>query len=239
MQMVRGMLLSGLATALILSLAVAAVSVRGRVLTPDGGAAAVVIGTLALGFGGWGVAALLGIFFVTSSVLTRWKSGTKARVEPHGEVRTARTAAQVLANGAVPAGLAVIWALSPSEAVATGIAAAIAAATADTWATEIGLLSRRPPRLVTTWREVPPGISGGVTALGTAAAVAGAGLIAAGARLVDVPFWIPWAAGIAAMAFDSLLGATAEGRWRGVTNDTVNFVATLSAALAAAGASLL
>jgi uncharacterized membrane protein len=40
------------------------------------------------------------------------------------------------------------------------------------------------------------------------------------------------------MAFDSLLGATIEGRWRGVTNDTVNFLATLSAASAAAVASL-
>jgi uncharacterized membrane protein len=40
--------------------------------------------------------------------------------------------------------------------------------------------------------------------------------------------------GLAAMAFDSLLGATMEGRWRGMTNDTVNFLATLSAAGAAA-----
>jgi uncharacterized protein (TIGR00297 family) len=222
----------------VLSLAAAALAVRVRMLTLDGGAAAVVIGTLVLGYGGWGFAALLGIFFLTSSLLTQWRSTFKAPADSSMGPRTARTAPQVLANGAVPAGLAVVWALWPSETVAAAITAAIAAATADTWATEIGLLSRRPPRLITTWREVRPGISGGVTALGTAAAVAGAGIIAAGAWLVGVSPWIPWAVGVAAMTLDSLLGATIEGRWRGVTNDTVNFLTALLAAAGGAIASL-
>jgi uncharacterized protein (TIGR00297 family) len=233
------MLWPPLALALILSLAVAALAVRVRMLTPDGGGAAVAVGTLVLGFGGWGFATLLGIFFLTSSLLTQWKSAAKTPAGADARAGTARTAGQVLANGAVPAALAVVWALTHAAAVAGALTAAIAAATADTWATEIGLLSRRPPRLITTWRKVRPGASGGVTLLGTAAAVAGAGVIAIGARMVDVPIWIPWATGTAAMAVDSLLGATFEGRWRGVTNDTVNFVATLLAAAGGAGASLL
>jgi uncharacterized membrane protein len=86
---------------------------------------------------------------------------------------------------------------------------------------------------------VAPGVSGGVTFLGSAAALAGAGLIAGGARLLDVTVWIPWAAGIAGMAFDSLLGATVEDRRAGMTNDSVNFLTTLAAAVMAAALALL
>jgi uncharacterized protein (TIGR00297 family) len=220
------MVLLSLALGFILSLLVVGVSVRAHLLTADGAVAAVIVGTLTVGFGGWGFATLLGIFFVTSSILTRWQHPRKVRAEP----RTARTAVQVLANGGVATGVAVIWALSHSGIAATAFASAIAAATADTWATEIGLLSSRSPRLITTRRTVAPGVSGGVTSLGSLAAIAGAGLIAWSARLLDVAVWIPWTAGVAGMALDSLLGAIVEGRRAAVTNDTVNFLATLSAA---------
>lgn len=214
----------------VLSLLVATGSVRLHVLTRDGAAAAVLVGTLVFGFGGWGHATLLAIFFLSSSVLTRWKGDRKGG-SGHG---TARTAAQVLANGAVAAGLAVAWNQSHSVAIGAAFTAAVAASTADTWATEVGLLSRRPPRMITTWREVAPGASGGVTWLGTAAAIAGAGVIAGSAWLLDVPGWIPWVSGVGAMLLDSVLGATVEGRLRGMTNDSVNFLATLTAAAIAA-----
>lgn len=214
----------------VLSLLVATASVRFHLLTRDGAAAAVLIGTLVFGFGGWGHATLLAIFFVSSSILTRWKRERKL----HPEHRTGRTAGQVLANGLVAAGLAVAWSQSHSAVVAAAFTAAVAASTADTWATEVGLLSPRPPRMITTWRVVTTGASGGVTWLGTGAAIAGAGLIAGSAWLLDVPAWIPWVTGVGAMLVDSVLGASIEGRLRGVTNDTVNFLATLGAAAAAA-----
>ena len=227
LQMLRGeMLLLGF----VLSLVVAIASVRLHVLTRSGGAAGVLVGTLIFGFGGWGHAALLGIFFVSSSTLTRWKRERKI----HPEHRTGRTAPQVLANGLVATGLAVAWSQSHSAALAAAFSAAVAAATADTWATEIGLLSHRPPRMITTWREVMAGVSGGVTWLGTAAAVAGAGVIAGSAWLLNVPAWIPWITGVGAMLLDSVLGASVEGKLRGITNDAVNFVSTLVAAVVAA-----
>jgi len=234
-QMVGGMVAIDLVLGFVLSLLVAAASVRLRFLTPDGAAAATVVGTLTIGFGDWKFAALLVIYFVTSSILTRWQRPRKARAEP----RAARNAAQVLANGSVAAGSAVVWGFSHSGVAAAAYAAAIAAATADTWATEVGLLSRRPPRLITTWRTVAPGVSGGVTFLGSAAALAGAGLIAGSARLLDVTVWIPWAAGIAGMTLDSLLGATAQDRRAGMTNDSVNFLTTLAAAVMGAALVLL
>src|SRR5207244_11128023 len=115
----------------------------------------------------------------------------------------------------------------------------IAASTADTWAREIGLCSKAPPRLITarvllTRAEVRPGTSGGVTWLGTIAACVGAAVIAgfSMAWLETQPAAI-WLAGLMGMMVDSILGATVEGRVRGLTIDAANLLATLSRAVLA------
>src|SRR5437879_12254683 len=90
-------------------------------------------------------------------MLTRWAGGTGGR----------RNARQVLANG----GVAAAAALTGSWPAAAG---AIAAAAADTWATEIGSFTPAPPRLVASWESVTRGVSGGITALGSAAGSTGA-----------------------------------------------------------------
>ena len=146
----------------------------------------------------------------------------------------------MLANGAVAALLAVWAGVSPTPWVHAAFAGAIAASTADTWATEVGLLSKAPPRLITarvlrTRAEVPPGTSGGVTWLGTIAACVGAAVIAgfSMAWLGTQPAAI-WLAGLMGMMVDSILGATVEGRVRWMTNDGVNLIATATGALLAA-----
>ena len=52
--------------------------------------------------------------------------------------------------------------------------------TADTFSSELGILSKSKPRLLTSLnlREVPPGTNGGVTLLGTGAGALGSLLIA-------------------------------------------------------------
>jgi len=127
---------------------------------------------------------------------------------------------QVLANG----GVAAVAALLGSW---TATAGALAAATADTWATEIGSFSPAPPRLITTGARVTRGTSGGITALGTAGGVAGAAVIgalavwlqpggggaAAGATHPPEFLALTAAAGLVGMLVDSLLGATLQGRY--------------------------
>lgn len=241
----------------LLAAAVAAVGWRARALTGGGAAAAFVVGTIVFGTGGWAAAAVLFAFFLPSTLLSRvGRERKRAAVEAkHGP----RDAWQVLANGGVAAVCALL-AVRGGVPLYAAFAGAFAAASADTWGTEIGTLARAAPRSIVTLRPVAPGISGGITALGSFASVAGALCVAGVAALAGVAAWWPVAAGgVAGALADSLAGATLQAlRWcpacaqacetnphrcgsatvlrRGVAwigNDAVNFIATFAGALVA------
>jgi uncharacterized protein (TIGR00297 family) len=224
----------------LLAFLVALVAVRARALTRDGGVAAVVVGTISVA-AGWSWAALLVVFFVTSSVLSRVRAAARERITGSVVAKGgARDAVQVLANGGVFAFAALLSLLVPWAGWVPLGAGAIAASTADTWSSEIGTLSHTPPRLITSWRRVPAGTSGAVTLLGFAAAVAGALFMALVARAVG------WPAGAAVSAFaggaagalaDSLLGASFQARRRcpNCDKDTERKVHTCGTTTEAAG----
>ena len=180
-------------------------------LTGGGGVAALAVGGATAWGLGWRGVVLLFAFFISGSLLTRLAGGGGGQ----------RNYRQVLANGGVAAlaGLLGSWRLA---------AGALAAATADTWATEIGSFSPHPPRLITTWRQVTKGTDGGVTLIGMLGALGGALLIwGAASLLFSSQVVIVWA-GLAGMIADSLLGATLQGGR--FDNDAVNLAATVTGA---------
>ena len=116
--------------------------------------------------------------------------------------------------------MALIYGLTNYHLLQAGFAGTLATATADTWATELGVLSPYQPRLITTGERVPTGTSGGITLPGTSAAALGGlslGLVfwaVGGFRksLASLPL-IALVSGLAGSFFDSLLGAAVQAMY--------------------------
>jgi uncharacterized protein (TIGR00297 family) len=180
--------------------------------------------------------ALLALFLFTFSA-TRFGRGEKQRLGV-AEDKRGRNAAQVAANLGV-AGLGAAAALIhplPGTCFAVVITAALAEATADTLASELGEVLGGQPVMVTTRRRVPPGTDGAISLAGTLAGLGGSVLVVLVATLtLRLRASDAVCAGLGAASglfVDSLLGATAERRgW--LNNDAVNFLSTFVAAVIA------
>jgi uncharacterized protein (TIGR00297 family) len=212
---------------LVLSALIGGLGYWRKALTAGGVAGAILVGTLIFGFGGWIWGLLLITFFVSSSWLSHHRRADKEAVAEKFAKGSRRDLGQTLANGGLGAVLAVTFASYPDPLLFTAYIGVMSTVNADTWATELGILSRVLPRLVTTGEEVPPGTSGGVTRLGIWASVAGALLVGAVATalvqarsLLNGNDWslqaisytlLAVVGGVAGSLFDSLLGATLQG----------------------------
>ena len=210
---------------------VAAGARRLNALTPSGAWAACLVGTVLFAGGGWSWLVLVGTFFVSASALTLWNP-PGAEPPDRSLDRAGRRWDQVAANGGIATLAAAIHGLS-GWPLGFGIAAgAVAAAAADTWGTEIGRWSARPPRLIMSGTPVPRGTSGGITVIGTIAELGGALTVAAVATALAGQaspsrlFVATVAAGFSGALLDSVLGATIENRLRWVNNSVVNLLAT-------------
>ncbi len=235
-----------------------------RTLTPSGAVAGGLFAASLVGFGGW-VWALPGfVFFGLSSALS--VVGASENDDLHNE-QSRRTLTQVFANGGVAWGLLAVFVVLPAEASGgqaacyVGFLGALAAAAADTWATEVGTHFVETPRSLRTGKKVPQGTSGAVSIPGTGAAVLGAASVAGAAWMVGggmggVPVGQILVAGLVGMGIDSLTGATLQARfrdpdtgdererpvppnailvrgWQGIDNDVVNVICTGAGAITA------
>lgn len=198
-----------------LAAVVAGAACRGNALSRSGAIAAVAVGAAAVAAGwAWGI--LLFCFFATSSALTAYKATYKRQLT-EGMLGNSgrRDAFQVLANGSVFALAAAAWIASDALVWIAAGAGAIAAAAADSWATEIGIAFGGRPRSIVSLRPAQRGASGGITAAGTLGGIGGA------AAMGGIVLIIGWGSSVAAaavlagtigMVIDSLLGASAQAR---------------------------
>lgn len=147
-------------------------------LNKSGFVAAIVLGTGIHFFGGIWFSIIMVTFFISSSILTKLKNYNKEGLEKLNEKSGNRDYMQVLANGGVGLIFAFLYYLNPSPVFLLAYAVSFAEATADTWASEIGVLSKRKPLNILNFKPLKKGMSGGVSTLGTVSAFLGALLIA-------------------------------------------------------------
>ena len=230
---------------LVLGAGLAFKGYRGGSLDRSGAVGAALVGWGTL-YAGVRFGVVLGAFFFLSSAMTRVGGEIKRRIDENhvpGATSGGRNWIQVAANGLVPTFLAMSYSfatggpeylLGVNNAFETPLAAAFigyyGCCCGDTWSSELGVLSKKMPRLITTGEQVKPGTNGGVTTLGLAAS-------AAGGFAVGFAFWIgglfvpvvtgkiglalqfaaQWpvlviglGAGVVGSLMDSLLGATIQ-----------------------------
>jgi len=146
-------------------------------LTVSGALAAIITGlAVYLGFGINGLV-LLGVFFASSSLWSKYKSSAKNSIEEKLAKGATRDWRQVFANGGAAGFFSIVHYYHPDFIWLIGFVVCLASANSDTWASEIGSLSRKHPIYIRTFKRIEKGTSGAISMLGSTAALAGALLI--------------------------------------------------------------
>ena len=223
---------------------------RKKYLSLSGFISASFMGALITGYGGFDYLIPIGIFFISSTILSRFNNYQTMKVDSN------RSAAQVFANGGVALLICVISHFYQNNFLYYTFIAAIAAANSDTWGTEIGKLSKKKPVDILSRRQLDKGESGGITTIGLIGSLFGSLLLSATGYLLNVDARIAlliFISGFFASLFDSILGSTFQSRFisqsgliisesysknyylltgkKGFNNDAVNFFCTVSAPL--------
>ncbi len=247
--------------AFILAFLIAVISYRFKFLSISGSVGTFILAVVIFGVGGWKWTVPILTFFVLSSLISKVGKERRKKFDLIFEKSSTRDIYQVFANGGIAGLSAFIYHFYPNEIFYYAYLASVSAATFDTWATEIGTLFLSKPRLITNFKPVEPGTSGGVSIKGTIGGVVGSILI-----FLSATPWIEWdaaklaiviIAGFIGSLIDSFLGATIQAQYRcyvcskvterkihcnefaelirgnkKFNNDFVNFVCTMSGAFA-------
>jgi uncharacterized protein (TIGR00297 family) len=217
-----------------------------NLLTIDGARAATVLGLVTYGFGGLEMAILIVLFFFSSNIVGI-PFGKRVNALSHASSSSRRTGSQVWGNAFWVAIFTIIWFVLKADMFFIAAIGAIATASADTWATEVGTRFRTKAYLITNRKEVEIGTDGAISFPGTIAAILGALFIAGLALFFDKNFLILssvsiFIGGLFGTFADSYLGAVFQYGTKQLPvildsdenrdNNTVNFIATGIGALA-------
>ncbi|KAI8987904.1 integral membrane protein DUF92-domain-containing protein [Mycotypha africana] len=179
---------------------------RKKSLSPNGAATAFLLGMITFSAPLWVFSVVLLAFFLASSKLTKFKAVRKRQLEADYEQSSERSAIQVIANGLM-GGLAVaafqyLYYSNTSNEHTSSLEKCLqlnndrwtkillwayvghyGCCAGDTWASELGILNKSWPILITKLKKVPPGTNGGVSVLGFIASLAGGAFVGAATSL--------------------------------------------------------
>jgi uncharacterized protein (TIGR00297 family) len=227
--------------ALALNALLIALAQRAPLLTPAGWVHAGILGTLLWGSLGWRGWLAVVAYLVLGSLVTRLGLRHK-QSRGLAEARGGRRGPEnVWGSALVGALLALLVCRAPTlwvPPLLLAFAASFSAKLADTFGSEIGKRWGRHTVLITTLRPVPPGTEGAVSLEGTAASLAGAllmGVVMLALGLLSGPaaWGLVAGVGLVATLLESLVGATLQRRYTWLSNELVNGLQTLIAALLA------
>ncbi len=233
-----------IAVAVVFPLIIGMASYKLNAADLSGALAGVLSGLLMILFGGIGWFVLLLVFFVLGTLFTKYKYRYKVEIGAAQVNEGTRGYRNVFGNCLIPLVFVVAYgAIGNFELpyvgridrtiFIMGYLGAMATATADTLASEIGSTYRGQPRMITTLKKVKAGTDGAVSILGEGAALFGSVAIGITAILLGVmgpdmyvAFTLAVLGGFLGTNIDSVLGATFQQK-KLLTNEGVNFFATL------------
>ncbi len=192
---------------------------RLKALTLGGTAGAMLLGSIVFSIGGIFWVIPMATFFVLSSIMSKIGKLKRTILKGMVEKGSQRDILQVYANGGVSLIMAVLYHFTEFDLFYLMFLGSLAAATADTWGTEIGIFARNEPRHILTFNRVPAGTSGGITVLGTSGFFMGAGILTLSGIFpisgsILRLFVIIAVSGIIGALIDSIVGATVQAQYR-------------------------
>ncbi|MDD3057655.1 MAG: DUF92 domain-containing protein [Sphaerochaeta sp.] len=214
----------------LIMLVVSVASYKSKQLTLGGSFAAFLVGLIPTYVLGFGALATLLLFFIAAGVLGKIAKRicTVDVMKIHKKGGT-RDAMQVYANGFMALLAGLLYALNPTMSFLVMFGSAVGEAASDTFASEVGILSKTKPVSIITGKPMTPGLSGAVSPLGLASGLLGAVLIGLcfwGCFLPLAPKSAAYASVVALSSFfgcliDSVLGATVQAHYYDEVNDRI------------------
>ncbi len=182
-------------------------------LSRSGYFGSLIMGIIIMLIGSWQFLVPLAVFFIFSSFISKiTKSNSFYRTKG-----SQRDIIQVYANGGISLILCIYNFINPSSINLLLFYASVSAAMADTWATEIGKLSKNKPISILDLKEIQHGLSGGITRIGIIGSLLGSCLIGFTVWIIHpMPSFIIYGiifCGFLGAIFDSILGATIQAKY--------------------------